>query len=125
MFIWIYRKCLFFKQEVLLLDICLIFFVFFNKKPAYELRISDWSSYVCSSDLEGALVFNNVMLTAILGIVLFWTLYPLVAEAMGAKVSVGPPYFNPMGALFAVPMLAILAVGPLLRWRRDNFSRVG
>jgi len=74
---------------------------------------------------EGALVFNNVMLTAILGIVLFGTLYPLVAEAMGAKVSVGPPYFNPMGALFAVPMLVVLAIGPLLRWRQDSFGRIG
>lgn len=74
---------------------------------------------------EGALVFNNVMLSAILGIVLFGTLYPLVAEAMGAKVSVGPPYFNPMTALFAVPMLVVLAVGPLLRWRKDRFERVG
>lgn len=73
---------------------------------------------------EGALVFNNVMLSAILGIVLFGTLYPLVAETFGAKVSVGPPYFNPMGALFAVPMLVVLAVGPLLRWRRDRFARV-
>jgi cytochrome c-type biogenesis protein CcmF len=73
---------------------------------------------------EGALVFNNVMLTAILGIVLFGTLYPLVAEAMGSKVSVGPPYFNPMAALFVVPMLLVLMVGPLLRWRRDSFARV-
>jgi cytochrome c-type biogenesis protein CcmF len=73
---------------------------------------------------EGALVFNNVMLSAILGIVLFGTLYPLLAEAMGAKVSVGPPYFNPMGALFAVPMLLVLIVGPLLRWRQDNLKRV-
>ncbi|MCB2076348.1 MAG: cytochrome c biogenesis protein CcsA, partial [Novosphingobium sp.] len=73
---------------------------------------------------EGALVFNNVMLSAILGIVLFGTLYPLLAEAMGAKVSVGPPYFNPMSALFAVPMLAVLMVGPLLRWRRDKLARV-
>jgi len=73
---------------------------------------------------EGALVFNNVMLSAILGIVLFGTLYPLVAESMGAKVSVGPPYFNPMGALFFVPMLIVLMVGPLLRWRRDSLARV-
>ncbi len=73
---------------------------------------------------EGALVFNNVMLSAILGIVLFGTLYPLLAEAMGAKVSVGPPYFNPMAALFAVPMLLVMSVGPLLRWRRDSFARI-
>src|SRR3546814_15313849 len=29
-------------------------FVFFKQKTAYEMRISDWSSDVCSSDLEVA-----------------------------------------------------------------------
>src|SRR3546814_7090616 len=29
----------------------LIFFLFFKQKTAYEMRISDWSSDVCSSDL--------------------------------------------------------------------------
>src|SRR3546814_12851484 len=28
-------------------------FFFFKQKTAYEMRISDWSSDVCSSDLEG------------------------------------------------------------------------
>ena len=76
------------------------------------------------SSRESALVFNNVMLTSILGIVLMGTLYPLVTEAMGQKVSVGPPYFNPMAAVFVVPMLLVLMVGPLLRWRADNVGRV-
>src|SRR3546814_9154683 len=39
-------------------DCCSVvcFFVFFKQKTAYEMRISDWSSDVCSSDLflEGA-----------------------------------------------------------------------
>ncbi len=73
---------------------------------------------------EAALVFNNVMLTSILGIVLIGTLYPLLTEAFGEKVSVGPPYFNPVSAIFAVPMLIVLAIGPLLRWRRDRFGRI-
>ena len=73
---------------------------------------------------EGALVLNNVMLTATLGIVLIGTLYPLLAETFGAKVSVGPPYFNPMTALFVLPMLVVMAIGPLLRWRGDSFARV-
>src|SRR3546814_9514139 len=30
-----------------------MFIVFINQKTAYEMRIGDWSSYVCSSDLEG------------------------------------------------------------------------
>src|SRR3546814_4128590 len=31
----------------------LYFFFFFKQKTAYEMRISDWSSDVCSSDLSG------------------------------------------------------------------------
>jgi len=73
---------------------------------------------------EGALVFNNVMLSAILGVVLIGTLYPLLTEAFDVRVSVGPPYFNPVGAIFTLPMLAIMAVGPLLRWRQDRLERI-
>src|SRR3546814_3707496 len=29
-----------------------VFFFFFKQKTAYEMRISDWSSDVCSSDLK-------------------------------------------------------------------------
>ncbi|MXO64905.1 heme lyase CcmF/NrfE family subunit [Altericroceibacterium endophyticum] len=73
---------------------------------------------------EGALVVNNVALSAILGIVLLGTLYPLFTEAFGVKVSVGPPYFNPVSAIFVVPMLVVLCVGPLLRWRHDSMKRI-
>jgi cytochrome c-type biogenesis protein CcmF len=73
---------------------------------------------------EGALVFNNVMLSAILAIVLLGTLYPLLTEAFDVRVSVGPPYFNPAGAIFAVPMLLVMAVGPLLRWKSDKPARL-
>src|SRR3546814_8307155 len=31
-------------------------FFFFKQKTAYEMRISDWSSDVCSSDLSAAIV---------------------------------------------------------------------
>src|SRR3546814_12738972 len=38
-----------------LVVICCVFyfFFFFKQKTAYEMRISDWSSDVCSSDLTG------------------------------------------------------------------------
>src|SRR3546814_6399645 len=32
--------------------VCVLVFFFFKQKTAYEMRISDWSSDVCSSDLD-------------------------------------------------------------------------
>src|SRR3546814_4553663 len=37
----------------------LVFF-FFKQKTAYEMRISDWSSDVCSSDLPGLRLTTNL-----------------------------------------------------------------
>src|SRR3546814_6413107 len=44
-----------------------IFFFFFKQKTAYEMRISDWSSDVCSSDLRagGAIALKLVVLDEI------------------------------------------------------------
>ena len=65
---------------------------------------------------EGALVVNNLLLSAILGIVLVGTLYPLAVEAVsGEKLSVGPPYFNAAAGPVALVMVAIMAAGPLMR----------
>ena len=74
---------------------------------------------------EGALVLNNLLLSAILGIVLFGTLYPLIAESVtGEKLSVGPPYFNTAAGPLALALIAAMAAGPLLRWRRDRLREV-
>jgi cytochrome c-type biogenesis protein CcmF len=70
---------------------------------------------------EGALVANNLLLSAILGIVLIGTLYPLFAEGMtGEKLSVGPPYFNATTAPITLGLMAFMGAGPLMRWRHDN-----
>ncbi|WP_333592737.1 heme lyase CcmF/NrfE family subunit, partial [Brevundimonas sp.] len=70
---------------------------------------------------EGALVLNNLFLTAAAATVLLGTLYPLILEAAsGAAISVGPPYF----AATFVPLMAvaclILPAGPLLAWKRAD-----
>src|SRR3546814_10076884 len=41
-----------------------VFFFFFKQKTAYEMRISDWSSDVCSSDLIGQIGFALHQLAA-------------------------------------------------------------
>src|SRR3546814_6712997 len=37
---------------IVLIVISVVVFFFFKQKTAYEMRISDWSSDVCSSDLQ-------------------------------------------------------------------------
>ena len=74
---------------------------------------------------EGALVANNLLLSAILGVVLVGTLYPLGVEAVtGEKLSVGPPYFNAAAGPIALLLIGIMAAGPLIRWRRDRAREV-
>ena len=73
---------------------------------------------------EGGIVANNIFLSVILAVVLIGTLYPLAAEAVGDKISVGPPYFNKATVPIAVLLMLALLVGPLLRWRRDDFGRL-
>src|SRR3546814_9134517 len=54
--------------ELLYLLCCdyVCFFFFFQQKTAYEMRISDWSSDVCSSDLELNGMVREVWESAIL-----------------------------------------------------------
>ena len=74
---------------------------------------------------EGSLVINNLLLSAILGIVLVGTLYPLAAEAVtGEKLSVGPPYFNSAAGPLALILVAVMAAGPTMRWRHDELKAV-
>src|SRR3546814_2084645 len=42
-----------FLSSLLINDEDVFLFFFFKQKTAYEMRISDWSSDVCSSDLDG------------------------------------------------------------------------
>ena len=74
---------------------------------------------------EGALVANNLLLSAILGVVLIGTLYPLAVEAAsGDKLSVGPPYFNAAAGPLALVLVIFMGIGPLTRWRRDDLPSV-
>jgi cytochrome c-type biogenesis protein CcmF len=69
---------------------------------------------------EGALVVNNLLLSVILGIVLIGTLYPLAAAGWGVQLSVGKPFFDKTAGPIALLLVVFMAMGPLLRWRRDE-----
>jgi len=74
---------------------------------------------------EGALVFNNLFLTAACATVFVGTLYPMVFAAItGGAISVGPPFFNlTFGPLF-VALLVVVPFGPLLAWKRGDIMGV-
>ncbi len=70
---------------------------------------------------EGALVFNNIILTASCATVLVGTLYPLALEATtGGKISVGAPFFNLTFGPLMIPLLIAVPFGPLLAWKRGD-----
>ena len=72
---------------------------------------------------EGALVLNNLLLTAATVTVFLGTLYPLFLEAFGGgKVSVGPPYFNATFIPLMLPLVAALGIGPLMAWKRADLT---
>ncbi|MGI9355210.1 MAG: heme lyase CcmF/NrfE family subunit, partial [Rhizobiaceae bacterium] len=72
---------------------------------------------------EGALILNNLLLCAAAGTVLLGTLYPVVYEAItGAKISVGPPYFNLTFAPLMLPLIFLIPFGPLLAWKKGDLG---
>jgi len=73
---------------------------------------------------EGGLVFNNILLVTATGCVFLGTFYPLFIDVLnGEKISVGPPYFNRTFVPLMIPLLLVMVVGPMLRWKRDNLKR--
>lgn len=70
---------------------------------------------------EAAFLANNVLLVVAAAAVLFGTLFPIFAEAAtGDRINVGPPYFNQVMVPIVLLLLALMAVGPLLSWRRAD-----
>ncbi|MCB4768901.1 heme lyase CcmF/NrfE family subunit [Ancylobacter sp. Lp-2] len=72
---------------------------------------------------EGALVLNNLLLTAAAAAVFVGTLYPLALEAVtGEKITVGPPYFNLTVGALMLPVTFAMPFGPLLAWKRGDLA---
>ncbi|OMG65819.1 c-type cytochrome biogenesis protein CcmF [Stutzerimonas balearica] len=67
---------------------------------------------------ETLLLVNNLLLVVATAMILLGTLYPLLLDAIsGAKLSVGPPYFNAMFVPLMAALMLTLGVGVLVRWK--------
>jgi len=70
---------------------------------------------------EGAFLANNVVFAAFAFIVLLGTVFPLIVEAInGNRISVGRPYFDRMTMPVGLVLLFLMAVAPVLPWRKAS-----
>ena len=70
---------------------------------------------------ETMLLGNNVLLLAAAGSVLLGTLYPLALDVLGlGKISVGPPYFDSVFVPLMTPLVFLMGLGPLARWKQAS-----
>ena len=68
---------------------------------------------------EGAFLVNNLLFAGFAFVVLLGTVFPLVTEALkDDRITVGRPYFDRMSAPIAVSLLFLMAVAPVLPWRK-------
>ncbi len=74
---------------------------------------------------ETMLLMNNVLLVVAAGSVLLGTLYPMLIDALGmGKLSVGPPYFNSVFVPVMVPLLLLMAIGPMANWKHADLKAI-
>ncbi len=68
---------------------------------------------------ESLLLSNNVLLSVASASVFIGTLYPLFMDALGyGKLSVGAPYFEAVFVPLMIPMVLLMGLGPLARWKK-------
>src|SRR3546814_1630967 len=92
---------------LVMFDVVLVLFFFFKQKTAYEMRISDWSSDVCSSDLPGVIAGALSIVT-----------YGMALWAF----SLGPT--APLAALRETGMVTALAISVLFLGERVTPGRI-
>jgi len=74
---------------------------------------------------ETMLLLNNILLMTALAVVFLGTLLPLVHKQLGlGSISIGAPFFDQMFLIIMTPFALLLGVGPLVKWRRDQFSSI-
>jgi cytochrome c-type biogenesis protein CcmF len=70
---------------------------------------------------EGAFLANNILFGAFAFVVLLGTVFPLLVEAWnGDRLSVGAPYFDTMSTPLGLLMLFLMAIAPVLPWRKAS-----
>ena len=71
---------------------------------------------------EGAIIFNNLLMVALLLTIFIGTTYPIFLEIFTSEqISVGPPYFNLTTSLIMGPAILVMSFAPMIKWKKDDF----
>ncbi|HVQ35708.1 MAG TPA: cytochrome c-type biogenesis CcmF C-terminal domain-containing protein [Candidatus Bathyarchaeia archaeon] len=104
--------------------------IFFGSLLLLILRLPDLATQARLESVlsrEASFLFNNMVLVGIAATVLFLTTFPLISEAAtGRKVTMGAPIFNIVNIPWALVLLFLIGVGPLIAWRKataENLRR--
>ena len=74
---------------------------------------------------ESAFLLNNIVLVSALFTILLGTIFPLLSEAVaGVQVSVGAPYFNSVTVPLFLFLVFLMAMGPMIAWRRASWNNL-
>jgi cytochrome c-type biogenesis protein CcmF len=72
---------------------------------------------------ESFMLVNNVLFAVATAGVLFGTLYPLLVDALwGAKLSVGPPFFNVMFTPLMMLVALFVGFGIMMNWKKTKLG---
>jgi cytochrome c-type biogenesis protein CcmF len=94
-------------------------FLFFYVENHKHLRSEHKLESIISR--ESSFLFNNLLFVVACFVVFWGTWFPKISELFsGAKVTVGPPFYNSVAVPVALLLLLLTAVGPLLAWRRTS-----
>jgi len=75
---------------------------------------------------EATFLYNNLLLVALCLTILWGVVFPLVSEAVhGEQITVSSPYYNFFLRIFGLPLLLLMAIGPLVAWRRASLRSLG
>ena len=74
---------------------------------------------------ETFLLLNSVVILSLLATVVLGTVYPIILDSVHSdKVTVGMPYYNAVFIPIALPLLLMMAIAPLVRWKTQNLSNL-
>ena len=102
------------------LFICIVFSALLL--AARSKGLTSTSNPIAPVSREGAFVLQNLLLIGVVVVVFWGTVLPLVSGMLGQQRVVGASYYERAAGPLFVVILALMAAGPLLPWRRTGLN---